>query len=222
MQALALEGQLGTAVPAGLCAACRVLWFGHLKELQLAPAGTLRLFGVIASTPSAGPALADVLRCPECRARLILTHDMQRATRFQYWRCEAGHGRLMSFADFLREKDFVRPLTPSEIADLRTRIQVVACDHCGAPIDLTKDSACAHCGSPVSFLDPAQTSRTIAQLQNAAAGRRPDDGAPAAAAPPSPDMKALMQMILSESRAGGSQRLLDAGFRVLGELLKPR
>ncbi len=221
MQRLALEGQLGTTVAVDACLSCRVFWFGHLKELQLAAAGTLHLFGVIASTPDAGAALPGVLRCPECRSRLVLTHDMQRSTRFEYWRCDAGHGRLVAFVDFLREKDFVRSLTPSQIDDLRKTVRVVTCDHCGAPIDLARDSTCAHCGSPVSFLDPAQMGRTIAQLQDAAAGRAAG-GAPPASASASSDPTALVQTMLAESRAGGSPRLLDAGLRLLGDLLKPR
>jgi hypothetical protein len=222
MQALALDGQLGSTVAVDACVPCRVLWFGHLKELQLAASGTLRLFGVIASATEAGPPLPGVLRCPQCRARLLLTHDMQRATRFQYWRCDAGHGRLIAFADFLREKDFVRPLTPAQIGDLRKSVQTVNCGHCGAPIDLAKDSSCAHCGSPVSLFDPGQMARTVAQLQNAAAGRPADAAPPPAAAPRAPDAAALMQMMLKESGPGGSRGLVDVGLRLLGDLLKPR
>src|ERR1700730_9674304 len=54
MQHLALDGKLGTTVAVDLCVSCRVIWFDHLKELQLAPRGTLSLFGII-STPTAAP-----------------------------------------------------------------------------------------------------------------------------------------------------------------------
>ena len=63
---------------------------------------------------------------------------MQRSTRFEYFRCPHDHGRLTTFFDFLKEKDFVRPLTPPQIAELRKNIQVVNCSNCGAPIDLAK------------------------------------------------------------------------------------
>jgi hypothetical protein len=218
-----VDGKLGTTIAVDLCAACRVIWFDHLKDLQLAPSATLSLFGVI-STPSAAAQapLPGVLRCPRCAARLALTHDMQRATRFQYFQCQAGHGRLITFVDFLREKDFVRPLTPAQIDELRQSVRIVNCGNCGAPIDLTKDSACAHCGSAVSILDPAQMGRTIAQLQSAAAGR------PAASAgqqdpdPRPPDFSALMQAMKAGARPESPHGLIDAGLRLLEELLKNR
>jgi hypothetical protein len=47
--------------------------------------------------------------------------------------------------DFLREKNFIRPLTPEQIAELRRNIQIVNCSNCGAPIDLARGAACGHC-----------------------------------------------------------------------------
>ena len=32
-------------------------------------------------------------------------------------------------------------------------MQTIHCANCGAPIDLTRDSACAHCGAALSMLD---------------------------------------------------------------------
>ena len=58
------------------------------------------------------------MQCPRCRGRLRLTHDRQRNTSFTYLRCRNGHGRLTTFFDFLREKDFVKPLTAQQLADL--------------------------------------------------------------------------------------------------------
>jgi len=63
---------------------------------------------------------------------------MQRSTRFEYLRCPHDHGRLTTFFDFLKEKDFVRPPTPAQIAKLRDSIQVVNCSNCGAPIAPTR------------------------------------------------------------------------------------
>ena len=110
------------------------------------PGATLALFKVIGenvATPQAGD--ADTAKCPRCHGRLRKTQDMQRATKFEYWRCPNEHGRLMTFFDFLKEKDFVRPLTPNQIAELRQTIQMVNCSNCGAPIDLARGSICAHC-----------------------------------------------------------------------------
>ena len=223
MQHLALDGKLDTTVAVDLCASCRVIWFDHLKELQLAPGGTLRLFALI-SAASAAPAapLPGALRCPRCRTHLALTHDMQRTTRFQYWRCEAGHGRLITFVDFLREKDFVRPLTRAQIDELRQSVRTVNCGNCGGPIDLAKDSVCAHCGSPVSLLDPAQMARTVAQLQGAAAGRPADDAPPPDPGPHPPSFDALLEAMRAKPGSESTRGMFDIGLRVLTELLKSR
>ena len=102
---------------------------------------------------------------------------MQRNTRFEYFRCPNDHGRLTTFFDFLKEKDFVRPLTPQQIAELRKNIQIVNCSNCGAPVDLAKGSDCAHCGSPLSMLDMHQAERLVAQLRDADRTDKPIDPA---------------------------------------------
>ena len=48
----------------------------------------------------------------------MATADRQRDTLFGYWRCAADHGRFITFADFLREKNFVRPLTGRELGSM--------------------------------------------------------------------------------------------------------
>jgi hypothetical protein len=110
---------------------------------------------------------ADLARCARCRARLQRTEGMQRAARFQYLSCPHGHGRLTTFFDFLREKNFVRPLTAEQIAELRRNIQIVNCSSCGAPIELARGAACGHCRSPVSMLDMRQAESQIAHLRQA-------------------------------------------------------
>jgi hypothetical protein len=92
---------------------------------------------------------------------------MQRATKFEYLSCPNAHGRLTTFFDFLREKDFIRPLTPQQIEELRRNVQSVNCANCGAPVDVTVGAACAHCGSPLSMLDLKQAERLVEQLQQA-------------------------------------------------------
>jgi hypothetical protein len=78
-----------------------------------------------------------------------------------------GHGRLISFFDFLREKDFIRPLTPQQIAELRENVGSVNCANCGGPVDLSKGAVCLHCGTPLSMLDMKQAEKLVAQLQKA-------------------------------------------------------
>jgi hypothetical protein len=109
----------------------------------------------------------DIAMCPRCNAQLRRTQDLQRSTRFEYFRCPNNHGRLTTFFDFLKEKDFVRPLTPQQIAELRRNVQAINCSNCGAPIDLAKRSDCGHCGSALSMLDTQQAERLITQLREA-------------------------------------------------------
>ena len=180
MTTMTLEGHLRPPVSVDLCLPCQVIWFDTHEDLQLSPGATLELFRVMGEQVGKGrPPLQLVTRCPRCGMRLLPTHDLQRSTRFEYWRCGQGHGRLITFYDFLREKDFVHPLSPQQLDELRKNIQSVNCYNCGAPIDLMKGSTCAHCGSPLSILDVNQPERLIAQLQRAdKRGRPADPGAP--------------------------------------------
>jgi len=168
MTAHTFEAKLGRQVSIDLCLECQLFWFDRGESLQLSPASTLKLFRIIGDHGAKGrpPAPGEVL-CPRCRGRLGLAHDRQRNTRFQYWRCPAGHGRLTSFFDFLREKDFIRPLSREQVEALRRSVDSVNCSNCGAPVDLARGSACGHCGSPLSMLDLEQTGRLVAQLREA-------------------------------------------------------
>jgi len=152
MERLTLDAVLGAKVDVDVCTQCRAFWFEPFETLHLTPASTLRLFSLIASAGPAG-AFPTTSHCPTCGAALLLTHDRQRNTPFTYWRCDAGHGRFTPFVDFLREKDFIKPLSPQQIAELRKNVQTIHCANCGAPIDLTHDSVCAHCGAALSMLD---------------------------------------------------------------------
>jgi hypothetical protein len=208
MQRLSVDGKLERPIQIDLCAACRLIWFDQHEDLRLAPTGTLRMFEIISKPAPASAPLPSTLRCPRCRRPLEITHDVQRNTRFQYWRCGAEHGRLMTFLDFLREKDFVRPLSRAEIAQLGERIKTVNCGNCGGPIDLAKDTVCSHCGSALSILDPDQMARTVAQLR----------GAPAPGAHQG-DFSAVVDAMKAAPKEE-SRALIDVGLRVLAELLK--
>ena len=171
MTSMDLEGHnSGAKVAIDVCTTCQAIWFDKYEDLQLSPGSTLKLFTLIGERSAARQrsTLPNVLRCPRCAARLLLTHDRQRDTPFQYWRCDHEHGRLIGFFDFLREKNFIRPLTPQQLAELRQNIQTVNCSNCGASVDLAAHSACAHCGSPISMLDMKQAQELVSQLQHAA------------------------------------------------------
>jgi len=170
MQEQALDGHMGRPVAIDICHGCQSFWFDAHESLSLTPGSTLQLFRVIGERAARPQRTnADLSRCPRCKAHLRRSHDMQRTTKFEYLSCPNGHGRLTTFFDFLREKDFIRPLTPQQIVDLRRNVQTVNCANCGAPIDLTTGSACAHCGTALSMLDMAQAERLVAQLQKAEA-----------------------------------------------------
>jgi hypothetical protein len=228
MEALALGARLGTTLTIDLCPACRAIWFDRYEDLQLSPAATLKVFAMIgAQSPAAANPWPGSMACPRCAVPLIDTHDIQRSTRFQYWRCDT-HGRLMSFLDFLRAKNFVKPLSPEQIAELRQNVQTINCSNCGGTLDLGKDTVCAHCGSAISMLDLQQMARTIGQLQDAAAGRpAPTSGAGSEtvdAAPPAHGSQAtdIDALVAAIRLRGGDERpgLIEAGFSLLGDLLR--
>jgi Zn-finger nucleic acid-binding protein len=168
MQEETLAAHLGRPVTIDLCQACQSFWFDARESIGLTPGSTLALFRIIgerAARPQRSH--ADLAKCPRCRARLRPTHDMQRTTRFEYLRCPNGHGRLTTFFDFLREKDFIRPLTSQQVAELRESVQSVNCANCGAPVDLARGATCEHCDSPLSMLDITHAEKLVHQLQSA-------------------------------------------------------
>ena len=147
---------------------CQCFWFDTRESVALTPGSTLALFKTIGeSSGKAQPLGKPGAKCPRCRAKLALTRDMQRTTRFEYFACPSGHGRLISFFDFLREKEFIKPLNARQIADLRTQVQSVNCSNCGGPVDLAKGTVCTHCGSPLSMLDMKHTEKLVEQLKEA-------------------------------------------------------
>jgi hypothetical protein len=159
----------GGATELDLCRACRIIWFDDRELLQLAPAATLQLLSDLADEGDAPHRpLAFVLSCPRCERQLVEVHDQQRNTRFTYWRCQAGHGRLLTFHQFMRAKNFVRPLGPEEVDELRRRIRQVNCANCGAPADIEQHAVCRHCGTAFAILDPDQVRKTVAELKAAA------------------------------------------------------
>jgi hypothetical protein len=109
---------------------------------------------------------------------LALTHDLQRTTRFRYWRCRNDHGQLITFHHFLREKNFIRSPSPAELAKLRATVRQIACSQCGAPVDLANATACTHCGAPIALIDPDGVANALHEL--AAGAFSPAPSAPAA------------------------------------------
>jgi len=179
MTTMSLEAHLSVPVDVDMCSACQVFWFDKYESLKLSPASTLKLMKFIGERNGASsPQLSNALQCPRCSTPLRLTHDIQRTTHFSYWRCASEHGRLIRFFDFLKEKNFIRPMSASQIDELRKNVSSVNCTNCGAPIDLSSSSSCTHCGSALSMLDMTQAQQTIELLQKATVPRPIDPTLP--------------------------------------------
>ena len=213
MEHMTVEGVLGARVEIDLCSRCRAFWFDPFETVHLTPASTLKIFGLIADQSSPAPeAFPSDSYCPKCGMRLHLAHDRQRNTPFQYWRCEQEHGRFTPFIDFLREKEFVRALSPEQMTELRQNIRIVNCSNCGAPIDLTHDSVCAHCGAAVSMIDMKKMVELAKSAGNAAAAQT--------APPPAHDASQLAALLLTQqSRTSSSVNLIDIGLQAVADWL---
>ncbi len=219
MDAQTFEAMYGRRVTIDICHACTGIWFDTLESLQLTPGAVLRLFRVIHERRGDGAPMPEAARCPRCAAPLAAATDMQRRTRFHYLRCPADHGHFITFFEFLREKDFVRPLSLAEIAQLKDRIGVVHCSSCGAPVDLGRSATCAYCRTPISMLDPQQVERAVTALEAAEARRAAVD--PAWPARLMIDRLAVERALPEPGVRGSRLRLglLDAGLQAVVDAL---
>jgi len=222
MRTVELERKpLGKAV-IDYCRDCQALWFDACESVQLTPGATLAPFEAIrAATPVERRPLPATPLCPRCREPMRLTHDVQKTTRFSYHRCPYGHGRFTPFFQFLREKDFIRPLPEAELARLKTYVRVVRCSSCGAPIDLATQTGCSYCRAPIAVLDPDAVARTVAALTEAERRRRTidpgavTDGLLAA----SRYQREFERQTPEASGAGAAVDLVATGLQVVATLL---
>ena len=163
-----MDGVLGSKIDVDLCFACHTLWLDKRESLQLSPRGTIDLFKVLHEhRDDPRHALEGRMSCPHCGRRLSLHQDIGKAGRFSYYACPAGDGRLTPFSEFLKEKQFVRTLTPVEKNRLRAEVKNVQCSSCGAPVDLAKGFQCGHCASPITVLDAEAVEKTLRDLSAA-------------------------------------------------------
>jgi endogenous inhibitor of DNA gyrase (YacG/DUF329 family) len=176
------------------------------------------------STP-AKPTLPDPLRCPRCATVLKLAHDMQGNMPFTYWRCATDDGHFISFLEFLKEKNFIHPLSAEQIKELRQNVQSVNCSNCGASINLESNSACPYCHSPISMLDMKQPQRMLEQLKQAADPKPLDPMLPMKLA----SAKLALETSLADHDRGpqwwsdvGSSGLVGAGLNVLTQWLSDK
>lgn len=185
MAGVDVERLYGKQMALDICRSCQLVWFDDGELLQLAPGGTLQLVSKFVDDHDGGPArppLRSGLRCPRCQGTLREVHDQQRNTRFTYGRCDAGHGRLFTYYQFLRAKNFVRTLSAAEIDELRRHVRQVNCVNCGAPVDVGRGVMCQFCRAPIAILDPGQLRRAVDDLGAALARKHPDPTLPLAVA----------------------------------------
>jgi len=155
------------------CEPCNLFWFDRLESVRLTPMSVIELFQFIGKAGAARRTIASSFACPRCTQPLALTHDLQRTTRFTYWRCTSDGGQLITFNQFLRQKNFIRTPTPAELAKLRSTVREIACSQCGAPVDLSTDSACTHCGAPIALIDPDGVTKALHELSSTSAASSP-------------------------------------------------
>jgi hypothetical protein len=160
------DGRLATRVELEICLDCHSIWFDALESTRLTPGAIIELFRLIHDERNRPfRPLGDAMRCPACRGTLQFTHDIERSGPVTYYRCVAGHGRLTTYMQFLREKSFVRSPSKEELDRLRSLVRQVRCSSCGGPVDLVRDAACPYCHAPIAILDPDAVRDTLAQLQ---------------------------------------------------------
>jgi hypothetical protein len=167
MQPRAFDRQHGGGVELDVCFECKAIWFDQYESAQLTPGAVIALFRMVHDhTAEPTRPLADSMRCPHCTSRLQFTQDIQRTNRLAYHRCPQSHGRLTTFFQFLREKNFVRDLSRGEIEQLAVNVKQVRCSSCGAPIDLGRDTSCSHCRAAISVLDNDAVVKALSDLQS--------------------------------------------------------
>ena len=168
MAPLDLDRKPSGKLTVDLCGACQAIWFDSFESVQLTPGATLDLFRAVhAAKPETPRALSQQLSCPRCETLLALTHDLQHTTRFTYYRCRYGHGRFTPFFQFLREKNFVRPLAPAELERLKASVRTIRCASCGAPVDIERSTVCRYCQAPIVALDPDAVEKALHELDEA-------------------------------------------------------
>lgn len=202
------------------CDNCQALWLDANESQQLTPGALIEVFRAIATShPHARAAYPALLPCPRCTTPLTLTRDIRQTTRFTYYRCRYGHGRFTPYAQFLREKNFIRPLDAAEITRLRATVSTVRCVSCGGPVSLDRSAVCPYCGAPVMLLDPDAVTKALAALETAETQRTVDK-------PLTGDAViaiANVERELARSRREGDGELaidlIAVGLRALGSLL---
>lgn len=170
MHELHVDGHHGQTILIDLCFHCHGIWFDGYESQQLSPRGVLGLFEMLhAHRDQPHGTLRSRLSCPVCRRELVRGTDRTVSGTFTVYRCPNQHGRFSTFSSFMVEKGFVRHLTSAEINQLASRLRIIHCGSCGAPVDLRKDHACPFCRSAFSLLDPQAVTQALEHYHRHAA-----------------------------------------------------
>jgi Zn-finger nucleic acid-binding protein len=162
MKSHRLPAHYGRTVELDACQPCQLLWLDTSESQQLNSDGVMELFRMVHdSALNQRDKLAQRLGCVRCRSTLKKTHDQVPNARFTYHACTKGHGRLITFYQFLVEKHFVRELSPAERERLAADVQQIRCTGCGAAIDLGKQNACDYCRAPIAVFDRQAAQKAI-------------------------------------------------------------
>lgn len=160
-----LPGHYGKSVELDACLACSALWLDGWESAQLSPDSIVALFRLVSERGSAASRSTDQvgqsLRCVSCSSAMRLVHDRALTSRFVYQACPRGHGRYMTFYNFLAEKQFVRELLPAERERLAVSVSQIKCSNCGAPVDIAKNDACGYCRAPIAVFDRDAAEKAI-------------------------------------------------------------
>jgi hypothetical protein len=173
MAATAFRTHVDTPLEVDICWSCHLIWFDNLESVSMSPQSVIDLFSRIHSHRNEPRRLVSLTGdCPSCRDKLVQTFDVARGGRFQYHRCPNGHGRLITFVQFLREKQFIRTLSQAERKTLSAQVKQIRCSSCGAGVDLEHHATCGHCGAPVAVLDEQAVAKALEALETRAARRK--------------------------------------------------
>lgn len=217
-QAAEAYGAVVRPIEIACCAGCTLFWFDESASVRLTPKAVLGLFQFIGQVGIAKNALAANFGCPRCHDMLAFTHDLQRATRFTFWRCANDHGQLITFNQFLAEKNFIRPPSAEELVKLRATVRQINCSQCGAPVNLETDSACPHCGAPIALIDSEGVAKALHDLGTSATTPGTANANATSAALGDAQINALFDVERIREREGNHD-LLAIGAAAMGAVL---
>lgn len=162
MQRQSMASKSGTPIGIDVCFGCQAIWFDKGESWQLAPDGVVELFQLVQKAGRATtPQFAERIGCPHCRSTMQKSRDLVKTSEFTFLNCTNDHGRLITFHQFLVEKQFVRELSAAERTTLSAQVSQIRCSGCGAGVNLKTESACGYCRAPIAVFDRQAAQKAI-------------------------------------------------------------